>query len=106
MMNIIKSKKLHKTKRKELESYAKIKQSSQQLKQQSKVKLLEKMDEMDSIVEEATLEFDFNFKETPAKVLLEVKDVSFGYSEDNVLFEDITFALKQGETLGIIREKW
>ncbi|MGB6327373.1 MAG: ABC-F family ATP-binding cassette domain-containing protein [Halarcobacter sp.] len=91
-------------KRKELEEFiAKNKaRASTAAQAQSKVKLLEKMDEMDSIVEEATLEFDFNFKETPAKVLLEVKDVSFGYSEDNVLFEDITFALKQGETLGII----
>ena len=91
-------------KRKELEEFiAKNKaRASTAAQAQSKVKLLEKMDEMDSIVEEATLEFDFNFKETPAKVLLEVKDVSFGYSVDNVLFEDITFALKQGETLGII----
>jgi len=91
-------------KRKELEEFiAKNKaRASTAAQAQSKVKLLEKMDQMDSIVEEATLEFDFNFKETPAKVLLEVKDVSFGYSEDNVLFEDITFALKQGETLGII----
>ncbi len=91
-------------KRKELEEFiAKNKaRASTAAQAQSKVKLLEKMDQMDSIVEEATLEFDFNFKETPAKVLLEVKDVSFGYSVDNVLFEDITFALKQGETLGII----
>ena len=31
-----------------------------------------------------------------------MKDVSFGYSQDNILFKDITFALSRGETLGII----
>ncbi len=84
-------------KRKELEEFiAKNKaRASTAAQAQSKVKLLEKMDDMEAIVEEATLEFDFNFKQTSAKVLLEVKDVSFGYSKDSILFEDITFTLKQ-----------
>lgn len=60
------------------------------------------MDDMDSIVDESNLEFDFNFKDTPAKVLLDVKDLSFGYTQDNILFKDISFTLKKGETLGII----
>ena len=91
-------------KRKELEDFiAKNKtRASTAAQAQSKVKQLEKMDEMDSIIEESTLEFDFNFKQTPAKVLLDVKDLSFGYSENNILFEDISFSLKKGETLGII----
>ncbi len=91
-------------KRKELEDFiAKNKaRASTAAQAQSKVKLLEKMDEMDSIVEEATLEFDFNYKDTPAKVLLDVKDLSFGYKENEILFKDISFTLKKGETLGII----
>ena len=91
-------------KRKELEEFvAKNKaRASTAAQAQSKVKLLEKMDEMDSIVEESTLDFDFNFKDTPAKVLLDVKDLSFGYTPDNILFKDISFTLKKGETLGII----
>ena len=91
-------------KRKELEEFiAKNKaRASTAAQAQSKVKLLEKMDEMDSIVEEATLEFDFNYKDTPAKVLLDVKDLSFGYKENEILFKDISFTLKKGETLGII----
>ena len=91
-------------KRKELEDFiAKNKvRASTAAQAQSKMKLLEKMDDMDSIVDEATLEFNFNFKDTPAKVLLDVKDVSFGYKSDNILFKDISFALKKGETLGII----
>ncbi len=91
-------------KRKELEEFiAKNKaRASTAALAQSKVKLLEKMDDMDSIVQESTLKFDFNFKDTPTKVLLDVKDVSFGYSSDNILFKDISFTLKKGETLGII----
>ena len=69
---------------------------------QSKVKLLEKMDRMDSLGFDSTLKFDFNFKETPAKVLLDIKDLSFGYTNDNILFKDISFTLKKGEVLGII----
>lgn len=91
-------------KRKELEDFiAKNKARASTASQaQSKVKLLEKMDEMDSIVHESTLEFNFNFKDTPTKVLLDVQDVSFGYKEDNILFKDISFTLKKGEVLGII----
>ena len=69
---------------------------------QSKVKILEKMDVMDDLQYDANLKFDFNYKETAAKFLVEVKEVSFGYSADNILFKDITFALNKGETIGII----
>jgi len=69
---------------------------------QSKVKQLEKMDRMEDISNEANLKFDFNFKPTPAKILLDVKDLSFGYSKDKILFKDIFFDLKKGECLGII----
>jgi len=51
---------------------------------------------------DSTLAFDFNYKDTPAKVLLEVKDLSFGYTPENILFKDISFVLERGECLGII----
>jgi len=69
---------------------------------QSKVKQLEKMDILDDLGFDNTLKFDFNFKETPAKVLLDVKDLSFGYTPENILFEKISFTLEKGECLGII----
>ncbi len=69
---------------------------------QSKVKILEKMDIMDDLEYDSNLNFDFNYKDTAAKFLLEVKDLSFGYTPENILFKDITFALSKGETLGII----
>ncbi len=69
---------------------------------QSKVKILEKMDILEDISYDANLKFDFNYKDTAAKFLVEAKDLSFGYSPDNILFKNITFALSRGETIGII----
>lgn len=69
---------------------------------QSKVKILEKMDVLEDLDYDTNLKFDFNYKQTAAKYLLEVKDLSFGYTEDNILFKNITFALSRGETVGII----
>jgi len=69
---------------------------------QSKVKQLEKIKRLDVLDESTTLKFDFNFKDTPAKILLDVKNLSFGYNTQKTLFEDISFVLKKGECLGII----
>jgi ATP-binding cassette subfamily F protein 3 len=69
---------------------------------QSKVKQLEKMDILDDLEFDNSLEFNFNFKDTPAKILLDVKNLSFGYEQNNLLFKDISFSLKKGECLGII----
>lgn len=69
---------------------------------QSKVKQLEKMELLDDLGFDASLKFDFNYKETPAKVLLEVKNVSFGYMPENILFKNISFTIAKGECIGII----
>ncbi len=69
---------------------------------QSKVKQLEKMDRLDDLGFDNSLEFNFNYKDTPAKVLLDIKDLSFGYTPENILFKDISFTLEKGECLGII----
>jgi len=69
---------------------------------QSKVKQLEKMEMLDNLAFDNNLEFNFNFKETPAKIMLEVNDLKFGYTPENILFQNISFTLKRGECLGII----
>ncbi|PHQ66025.1 MAG: ABC transporter ATP-binding protein [Sulfurimonas sp.] len=69
---------------------------------QSKVKELEKMDILDDLSFDNSLKFDFNFKDTPAKILLDVKDLKFGYTPQNILFDKISFTLEKGECLGII----
>jgi len=69
---------------------------------QSKVKQLEKMDRMEDIGFDSTLKFNFQFKDTPTNVLLDVKDISFGYTPDNVLFKNISFTIEKGHCLAII----
>ena len=69
---------------------------------QSKVKQLEKMTILEDLSSESRLDFSFNYKESPAKVMVEVKELSFGYEEAAPLFENISFHLQKGEVLGII----
>jgi len=91
-------------KRKELEEFiAKNKaRASTAAQAQSKQKLLDKMDSMDDLGFDSTLSFDFNFKDTTSKLVLDVKDLSFGYTPEKILFKDISFTLKKGECLAII----
>lgn len=69
---------------------------------QSKMKILEKMESMDELSYDKELSFDFNYAQTPAKIMLEAKDLSFGYTPDKILFKNISFSLAKGEILAII----
>ena len=69
---------------------------------QSKAKQLEKMGEMDDLEEESNLHFAFNYKPTPAKIMLEANDLSFGYTSDKLLFQNLSFKLEKGKCLAII----
>ncbi len=91
-------------KRKELEEFvAKNKaRASTAALAQSKQKMLDKMDDMESLSSESNLSFSFKYKETPAKVNLEATNLGFGYKEDEKLFQNINFMLENGKTLAII----
>jgi len=91
-------------KRKELEEFIarnKARASTAALAQ-SKVKILEKMEEMEALESETSLSFRFNYKETPAKVLFRAEELGFGYDATQPLFQNLTFALENGKTLAII----
>ncbi len=91
-------------KRKELEEFIarnKARASTAALAQ-SKAKALEKMQEMDSLEDESNLSFNFNYKQTPAKVTLKAEDLGFGYKKEEPLFQNLSFALENGKTLAII----
>jgi ATP-binding cassette, subfamily F, member 3 len=91
-------------KRKELEEFVarnKARASTAALAQ-SKAKQLEKMGKMEELGFDASLSFDFNYKESPAKVVLDVKALSFGYTPENILFSDINFTLERGKCIAII----
>nr|MBP9566262.1 ABC-F family ATP-binding cassette domain-containing protein [Sulfurospirillum sp.] len=69
---------------------------------QSKAKQLEKMGEMDDLEEESSLSFSFNYKKTPAKIILDAQNIGFGYEETKPLFENLSFKLEKGKCLAII----
>jgi len=69
---------------------------------QSKAKQLEKMGEMDDLEVESNLSFAFNYKKTPAKIVLDAKDVGFGYDPSRPLFQNLSFKLEKGKCLAII----
>jgi len=91
-------------KRKELEEFVarnKARASTAALAQ-SKQKELDKMEEMEDLQSDASLSFNFVYKETPAKVILRAESLGFGYNPKEPLFEGITFAIERGKRIAII----
>jgi ATP-binding cassette subfamily F protein 3 len=68
---------------------------------QSRMKLLEKMPDLEALAMVSTLDFEFNHKECPGKVLVEVNDLAFGYAEEP-LFTDLNFTITRGDKVAII----
>lgn len=68
---------------------------------QSRLKLLEKMPEMDALNMMASLDFEFNHQECPGKTLMEAKDLTFGYT-DQTLIKNLTFPILRGDKIAII----
>jgi ATP-binding cassette subfamily F protein 3 len=91
-------------KRKELEEFVarnKARASTAALAQ-SKQKELDKMGEMEDLATDTNLSFNFNYHETPAKILFRAENLGFGYNENEQLFKNITFAMQKGKRLAII----
>ncbi|QOR61419.1 ABC-F family ATP-binding cassette domain-containing protein [Sulfurovum sp. ST-21] len=91
-------------KRKELEEFvARNKaRASTAAMAQSKQKELDKMEEMGDLESEADLSFDFNYAESPAKIMMRVENIGFGYKPNELLFQNLTFALEKGKRIAII----
>ena len=90
-------------KRKDLEEFvARFKaKASKATQAQSRMKLLEKMPELDALAMVSTLDFEFNYKECPGKTLMDIKDLSFGYSDTN-LFQTVNLPILRGDKIAII----
>lgn len=69
---------------------------------QSKMKLIKKMGSMDDLGAIDTMGFRFNYKPTPAKTVLTVKDLSFGFGEDKDLFKKLNFEVKINDRVAIV----
>ena len=69
---------------------------------QSKMKLIKKMGTMDDLGDIDTMGFRFNYKPTPAKTVLTVKDLSFGFEEGKDLFKTLNFEVKIDDRVAIV----
>lgn len=69
---------------------------------QSKLKQMEKMDMVELDEMDETFSFSFRYQPTPGKILLEAKDLSFGYDKNDPLFEKVSFTLAPGDIVGIV----
>ena len=68
---------------------------------QSRLKQLEKMGSMDELAKEGSMSLSFRHAPCPGKTITTIKDISFGYEEEN-LFSGINFDIKREDCIGII----
>ncbi len=90
-------------KKKDLEAFvARFKSKASKATQaQSRMKILEKMPELEALAMVSSLDFEFNHHECPGKILMDVKDLSFGYKEEN-LFQKVQFSIHKSDKIAII----
>ncbi|MBT5827742.1 MAG: ABC-F family ATP-binding cassette domain-containing protein [Alphaproteobacteria bacterium] len=77
--------------------------ASQASRAQSKMKALEKQGVMERLGDVETLEFKFNYKLYESKEsLIKVNNLSFGYTEKDVLIKNLGFSVNKGDKICVI----
>lgn len=69
---------------------------------QSRVKMLEKAGRKEELADIKTLDFAFNSAPFLGKYLLEARNLSFGYTPDNLLFEGLSFTVSSEDRIAVI----
>lgn len=70
---------------------------------QSRVKALSKIERLDELTSEATLDFEFVHAAFPGRYPFEVKNLSFGFPNSlKPLVNDLSFSLKKDDRIGVI----
>lgn len=70
---------------------------------QSKIKMLEKQDVKSKLSDIGSLEFKFNYHDNNlGGNLIEAKNITFGYNEDNILIKKLSFKLTKDDKICII----
>jgi ATP-binding cassette subfamily F protein 3 len=69
---------------------------------QSRMKMLEKLGDMDELVTVETLDFSFSHQACPGKNLLEARDLSFGWVEGHPLFKELSFSIGREDKIAVI----
>jgi ATP-binding cassette, subfamily F, member 3 len=69
---------------------------------QSRIKMLEKMPKLDQLAEIESLDFEFRHAPFAAKTLLEARDISFGYTPDHLLFQQLDLSVNRRDRIAVI----
>lgn len=69
---------------------------------QSRIKTLEKQEDMQQLTELETLDFSFNSLEFPASKMMGVYSLNFGYDKDDILIKDLNFDILKNERICVI----
>jgi ATP-binding cassette, subfamily F, member 3 len=69
---------------------------------QSRIKMLEKLPKLDDLAQIESLDFQFRYAPFAAKTLLEVRNLSFGYTRNSLLFRDLNFTVNARDRFAVI----
>jgi ATP-binding cassette subfamily F protein 3 len=70
---------------------------------QSRVKALEKIERLNELSDDATLDFSFVYSDFPGRFPLEIKDISFGFpGMDRPLVDNLTIAVGKMDRIAVI----
>ena len=70
---------------------------------QSRVKALAKIEKLDELTSDATLDFEFVHSPFPGRFPLEIKEVSFGFPNSaRPLVDGLSFSIKKDDRIGVI----
>ncbi|MGL5955553.1 MAG: ATP-binding cassette domain-containing protein, partial [Brevinema sp.] len=69
---------------------------------QSRIKTLEKKDNKNKLESISDLDFEFSFKAFDTRVMMSIDDLSFGYQEDHLLINNLSFEISKGDKVAIV----
>jgi ATP-binding cassette subfamily F protein 3 len=69
---------------------------------QSRIKMLERLPKLDALADIETLDFEFRYAPFSAKILLEARDLSFGYTRSHLLFRKMRLTINARDKFGVI----
>lgn len=69
---------------------------------QSRVKMMEKLPQLERLSEIESLDFEFRYQSSPAKVVLEVQNLTFGFDPEHPLIVDLHLMIQSKDRIAII----
>jgi ATP-binding cassette, subfamily F, member 3 len=69
---------------------------------QSRIKMLERLPKLEELADIESLDFEFRHAPFAAKSLLEARDLSFGYTPDQLLFQRMNLTINARDKFGVI----